>query len=88
MQVEINGEEKAVQASDIKVGDVITWGQQSDYHMCTSDTNIGIMYFTCLSGVSCGNHHHMSAELINSFSHISIVTDKCKLVVTKCTNLF
>ena len=82
MQVEINGEEKAFLASDIKVGDVITCGRKSVYHMCTSDTNPERMYFTCLSGDNCGKHHHMSAEVINSFSYIIIVTDKCKLVVT------
>ncbi len=80
MQVEINGEEKAVQASDIKVGDVITWGAHQDFYI---KTDCGCSSYVRLTGCGVGILAEFTAAYIdNDFENLRIVTDKCKLVVT------
>ena len=84
MQVEINGEEKAVQASDIKVGDVITWGACTDYYMCIwDDADVVDGYqFIRLTTSFAGSKMDIDIKDMKELDNLSIVTDKCKLVVT------
>ena len=78
MQVEINGEEKAVLASDIKVGDVITWGAHQDYYV-KIDIQEGYMALNKGAGIV---NHWPDTYMDHEFKDLRIVTDKCKLVVT------
>lgn len=78
MQVEINGEEKAVVASDIKVGDVITWGEGVDFYVKT-DIQEGYMALNKGAGIV---NHWPDTYIDDSFKDLRIVTDQCKLVVT------
>ena len=78
MQVEINDEEKAVLASDIKVGDVITWGAHQDYYVKTNNDDS----FVKLNARNSGVIHLFFTEGLNNMKDLRIVTDKCKLVVT------
>ena len=64
---------------DLKLGDVFTWGKCIDYYMVSILG--GNPYYVALTKGSYSGQAY-NASILNHDEEVTIVTDKCKLVVS------